>query len=299
MWRNNAKKAADDAERELKAWRAATAKRAREVLKRLRKVHGITSAAVMPILEAEKRRQLKEARDSQQAAAIKLTKMLTGRQAARLLMKVKKGKRLPETVAALSRFVDMLERNINVERRGRKSAPARRALLPLVELFTARTGKPLRENAAELLEAAFPEYQRADARKSVYDDLKPSKPRARFEIPPLHAIADKPTRRAAAQLVINQARADLLDMRVEALPKPSKPQAAAVDGLSADCRAINCDKKKKAYEQIFGAGIGALAGVWMHSDEHGGLYFVCAKCCRVRHSGCDGMHGDLCRRCTT
>ncbi len=205
---------------------ASTVYRAGDVLTRLRKVHGITPADVVAILEAEKRRQLRESRDGQQAAAKQLTKFLTGRGAERLLRKLRRGTRPTDNIAALKPFADMLRRNLKVERLGRKAAPARRALLPLVEFFTAHTGKPLRKNAAELIAAAFPEFERADSRKSVYDNLKPSTPRERFEIPPLH-IANKPISRAAAQLIIEQARDDVVDMRVEKLPQLLKPHAKA------------------------------------------------------------------------
>jgi hypothetical protein len=79
--------------------------------------------------------------------------------------------------------------------------------------------------------AAFPEFERADARKSVYDSLKPSKPHDSFEIPPLHGITDRRTRRAAAQIIIDQARDDIVDLRVDKLPQALKPQAkpAAVE----------------------------------------------------------------------
>src|SRR5262249_2478800 len=126
--------------------------------------------------------------------------------------------------------IDMLRSN-RVSRGRPKKNDVRALLLPFIEIFMERTGNPLREHAAALVAAAFPDLKFRDPKKSAYDKVKPSgtKLAADFAVPPLHEVRTRSARRVAVQALMDRAREDVDDLRtmklidlLKARPKQGK-----------------------------------------------------------------------------
>ena len=178
--------------------------------------------------------------------------------------------------------------------------------------FLERVGKPLWEYAGDLLVAAFPEFKPANVREAIKKRFKRFTPSSDLSptVPPLHKIVGSDTRRAAAMLLADNARQDVLAMEIaeinrkikEGLPgrKANKTKIQASKPHRPVCDSARCAQIKMNYKENLGVRVSRFAGRILN-EELGGIYFVCEDCLKVCHDLCDKlvtMNGaNRCRKC--
>lgn len=280
----------------LSRWAEQTANAASAALRHLCDKHGVRPREVLSLLEQQKRFALIGDRDRERNPT-----------ALALAEQVKRFSAQPEHASILRYFgVEVGQTAKKVPHRPRDEWTER--LVPLVNYFLERTGKPLWQYAGDLLAAAFPEFRATDIRESVKKRVKRFQPSDDDgpPVPPLHKIVGRDARRAAVKILGNIARQDVLAMEIAEINKKIEAQRKRPKSKRRK-RAGGCDplcsEMKEQYGKALRTRLKTQAGTWQTPgpNQLGGIFFLCGRCLKVCHDSHDGrvlVNGtNRCGRC--
>lgn len=283
-------------DRKSRKWARQTTIAANGALRHLYARHGLHPREMLALLEQQKRFALFAERDRKRNPA-----------ALALAESVRRLSSQPEYASTLRYFgIDIGQTERNLPHRPRDEWTER--VVPLVNYFLDRTGKPLYEYAGALVNAAFPEFRPGNVREAIKKRLKRFEPSNNPQIPvlPLHRIVGRDARRAAVRFLADNARQDVLAMEIVEINRKikerfgrrqaRKTKTQASKTRRPTCDTAHCAQVKGDYNYILEDRVSNFAGRILN-EQLGGIYFVCAGCLEVRHDLCDGRVVNGANRC--